>query len=323
MILFALLVLAAYAVYVMTPQERDRLLQAGLKYAKHARAAALEAHQRQDPFRELLRARTTLAVVAPALAALNVIVFVMMLFGPGAFSDPATLIGWGANFGPRTTNGEWSRLVTALFVHVGVVHLLVNVAGMLQVGLLLERLLGPLAVALVYVAAGAFSSLENVSSHPIGISAGASGAIFGLYGLLIASVMWSFLQRGRPQQARRRSVDRRHPRPGDPRRILVAPGRSTSELADESASNPMAITMSALAARPSRRRVPALHAGRDVNRHGELSGRVPGSPLIGLREQHHRVKRAVRGRGARRGDRHRLVGVHAVARRRQAGDRAH
>jgi membrane associated rhomboid family serine protease len=197
MILFAVLVLAGYAVYVMTPQERDRLFQAGLKYVQHARKAAVDARERPDPFRDALQARTPLVLVMPAIIALNAIVFLGMLFGSGAFSDPATLVGWGANFGPRTTNGEWSRLWLSIFVHAGLLHLLVNVAGMAQVGILLERMLGPIAVAVVYFSAGIFASLENVSSHPIAISAGAAGAIFGLYGLLAATVLWSFLQRAR------------------------------------------------------------------------------------------------------------------------------
>jgi membrane associated rhomboid family serine protease len=197
MILFAVLVLAGYAVYVMSPQERDRLWQAGLKYVHHARSAAIDARERPDPFRAALHARTPLVVATPGLIALNVLVFLGMLFGSGALSDPATLIGWGANFGPRTTNGEWSRLWLSLFVHAGLIHLLVNIAGMAQVGLLLERMLGPIAVTVVFFGAGIFASLENVSSHPIAVSSGAAGAIFGLYGLLAATVLWTFLQRGR------------------------------------------------------------------------------------------------------------------------------
>ena len=197
MILFAVLVLAGYAVYVMSPQERDRLWQAGLKYVHHARNAAIDARERPDPFRDALHTRTSLVLVMPAIIALNAIVFLGMLFGSGAFNDPATLVDWGANFGPRTTNGEWSRLWLSFFVHAGLLHLLVNVAGMAQVGILLERLLGPLTVAVVYVSAGIFASLENVSSHPIAISNGAAGAIFGLYGLLAATVLWSFVQRAR------------------------------------------------------------------------------------------------------------------------------
>jgi membrane associated rhomboid family serine protease len=246
MILFALLVLAGYAVYVMTPQERDRLLQAGLKYARRAKDAAIEAQQRQDPFHDALEARTRLAVVTPALAALNFVVFSMMLFSPGAFSDPATLVGWGANFGPLTTNGEWSRLVTALFIHAGLFHVLINIGGMLQVGILLERLLGPLPIALVYFAAGAFASLENVSSHPIGVSAGASGAIFGLYGLLLASVMWSVLQRGRVQPAAGEESSEMRGL-GDLRGVIAQPEPvELAEPVEASGAKPLAIPLHAL-----------------------------------------------------------------------------
>jgi membrane associated rhomboid family serine protease len=201
MILFAVLVLAGYALYVMSPQERDRLRQAGLKFLHQAREAAVEARERPDPFRAALQARTPLLLVIPGLIAINVLVFVMMLFSSGAFSDPATLVGWGANFGPRTTNGEWSRLVMTLFIHLGLIHLVVTIAGMAQVGLLLERLLGPVAVAIVYIGAGVFASLDHLSSHPIGVSVGAAGAVFGLYGLLAATVLWSFLQRARTPSA--------------------------------------------------------------------------------------------------------------------------
>ena len=107
MMLFALLALAGYAIYVMTPQERDRLLQAGLKVVHRAKDAALDARDRQDPFRDALRERTPIVVATPALAILNALVFTMMLFSAGAFGDPATLIAWGGNFGPRTSNGEW------------------------------------------------------------------------------------------------------------------------------------------------------------------------------------------------------------------------
>jgi membrane associated rhomboid family serine protease len=84
-----------------------------------------------------------------------------------------------------------------MFIHTGLLHLLITIVGMAQVGVLLERLLGSVAVAVVYLAAGTFASLEHLSSHPIGINVGGAGAVFGLYGLLIASVMWSVLQRAR------------------------------------------------------------------------------------------------------------------------------
>ena len=118
-----------------------------------------------------------------------------MLFGAGALSDQATLLGWGASFGPRTTNGEWWRLLTATFVHSGMIALLVNVAGLAQAGLVTERLAGPVAFVTVYVSAGLAASLVTLSSHPMSVSFGASGAVFGVYGLLLATSMWSRFNR--------------------------------------------------------------------------------------------------------------------------------
>jgi hypothetical protein len=74
-------------------------------------------------------------------------------------------------------------------------QLLVNLIGLVQIGLILERLLGRFAVAAVYVAAGVFASLVNLSAYPLAVSVGASGAIFGLYGLLLASSIWGLLHR--------------------------------------------------------------------------------------------------------------------------------
>ena len=51
--------------------------------------------------------------MTPAIAALNALVFVGMIFGRGALADPQTIVAWGGSFGPRTTNGEWWRLITS------------------------------------------------------------------------------------------------------------------------------------------------------------------------------------------------------------------
>ena len=113
------------------------------------------------------------------LAGMSVVVFVFMLLGSGSFSDPATLVSWGASIATHTTNGEWWRLLTMTFVHVGLFHMLVEVAALVSVGLVLERLLGSLAFAGIYVAAALLGGLVSVSSHPMTVSVGGSGAIFG------------------------------------------------------------------------------------------------------------------------------------------------
>jgi membrane associated rhomboid family serine protease len=192
--LLVILVIGGYALYVMNAEERLKVLRAIEARFWQAKDTATAVRAKDEPFREALRQRTAWPIVTPALAALIVLVFVSMALGSGSFGDPKTLIAWGGNFGPRTTNGEWWRLAAAVFVHGGFLHMLVNVAGLVQVGITLERMLGHLAVAAVFLSAGMFASLESLSAHPIEVSIGASGAIFGVYGLMIATLLWGKLQ---------------------------------------------------------------------------------------------------------------------------------
>ena len=81
------------------------------------------------------------------------------------------------------------------FVHVGLMHLLVEVGALVSVGLVLERLLGSMAFAGIYVATALLAGLVSVSAHPMIVSVGASGAIFGLYGLLLSTLIWGVIRR--------------------------------------------------------------------------------------------------------------------------------
>ena len=121
-----------------------------------------------------------------------------MLFGTGAAGTPDHLIAWGGSFGPRTTNGEWWRLVTTMFVHVSVLHLFADLAGLVAVGVVLERLVGPLAFAAVDVAAGVSSSALGLIGSPFGVSVGASANIRP-DGLLLAAVMRSVFNSSTPK----------------------------------------------------------------------------------------------------------------------------
>jgi membrane associated rhomboid family serine protease len=179
--------------------ERKRLLERTLRVRQQLLSAAPLRHPQIVAFWELLCERTPFAPVTPALVGVNVAVFVAMLFGTNAIDSPDTIIAWGGSFGPRTANGEWWRLVTTLFVHVGVLHLLAEMAGLLAVGLLLERLVGPLVFAVVYIAAGMSSVAFNLVASPAGMSVGASGAVFGLYGLMLASTIRGVLQGSTPR----------------------------------------------------------------------------------------------------------------------------
>ena len=178
-----------------TPEERTRVFQAALPVLRRVRQSITLRYPELDSFHEALDAQTPVVRVTPILIAANLIIFVLIQFSPHSLSDPNTLIAWGGNVGPRTANGEWWRLVTALFVHSGWLHLLATLVGLLQLGLILERLVGPLAFAAVYFAAGIFSSVAHLYASPVTVTVGASGAIFGTYALLLASWTWRL---GRP-----------------------------------------------------------------------------------------------------------------------------
>jgi membrane associated rhomboid family serine protease len=191
-----LLVVALVVTYrVMKPEERARAMRALSRMKQWLIQAITLRHPELESFHDMLHARTPVALVTPALFAVNITIFVLMLWGSHPLSDPNTLVEWGGNVGPRTANGEWWRIFTALFVHASWLHLLANVVGLLQLGLMLERLVGPLAFAAVYLAAGLFSNVIQLSAAPATMSIGASGAIFGAYGLMLAVSTWGVLHR--------------------------------------------------------------------------------------------------------------------------------
>ena len=144
-LLFLLVIVALIGFRLTTGEDRKELLRKALVTLREMTLIAREEYARLEPFRAALRKRTRYAIVAPALAALSVMVFARMLFAAGALTDPATLVSWGANFGPRTTNGEWWRLLTSTFVHTGFLRMVVEVAVLAQLGMLLERLAGRVA----------------------------------------------------------------------------------------------------------------------------------------------------------------------------------
>jgi membrane associated rhomboid family serine protease len=196
-----LVVFGGLAYRLTSPEERARFLAVAVSFAWRLKVVATEPGPEYDAFREALRARTKHALVTPAIVALNVIVVVGMLVGARAISDPDPLVAWGASLGMRTTNGEWWRLVTSTFVHTGTLHLLVDVAVLIQLGAVLERLAGRLAFSGVYLSAAVFAGLVNLSSRPVAVTTGATAAIFGLYGLLSALLIWQLFRRRREDLA--------------------------------------------------------------------------------------------------------------------------
>jgi membrane associated rhomboid family serine protease len=194
--LIALIVLSGAALYFMTPDERKRLAAAVAGALRTGAHAAMHPAKAADPFSELLRTRTRWVIVTPLIVVMHVLAFTLMASAPGAVSDPATVIEWGANFAPRTTNNEWSRLILSTFVHGSLLHVMATVAGLLPLGLILERAIGHVTFAAIYLGAGVCASLVSLwTASPTSVTYGASGAVFGMYGLLLASLIWTIVQR--------------------------------------------------------------------------------------------------------------------------------
>jgi membrane associated rhomboid family serine protease len=112
----------------------------------------------------------------------------MMYFGVTSGGSTERLIRWGANYGPLTLHGQWWRLFTSMFLHTGIFHLLVNMWCLWNLGRLAELHLGRTSFALIYVGTGLAGGLASLLWHPNIVSAGASGAIFGIAGTLISAV---------------------------------------------------------------------------------------------------------------------------------------
>src|SRR5664279_2586758 len=130
-------------------------------------------------------------VVTVTLVILNVAIFVIMAITTSSLFDPPadSLVRWGANYGSLTLNGQWWRMFTAMFVHIGVIHLLFNMMVLINIGFFMEAVLGRPSYFILYLVSGLGSSAASLWSHPSTISAGASGAIFGLYGGLLAFIL--------------------------------------------------------------------------------------------------------------------------------------
>ncbi|MET4106721.1 rhomboid family intramembrane serine protease [Hymenobacter sp. UYP22] len=130
--------------------------------------------------------------VTPLLLWLNLLGYVLLASAGRNFWQPpaATLVQWGSNFSPFTLHGQPWRLLTSVFLHGSVAHLLMNMASLVFLGLLTERLTGSLRLLLLYLLCGVAGSLVSLWWHAQGVnSVGASGAIFGLYGVLLATLL--------------------------------------------------------------------------------------------------------------------------------------
>jgi rhomboid protease GluP len=144
-----------------------------------------------DVFIWRLRQATPHAWVTGLLIGLNIVVWLANLatgLSP-LLPKPVELLAWGGNHLPATIDQPW-RLLTAMFLHAGVIHLAFNLWALWNVGSIAERFYGNTQFALIYLLSGLFGSLASLYfAAKVAVSVGASGAIFGVVGALLAAVL--------------------------------------------------------------------------------------------------------------------------------------
>jgi membrane associated rhomboid family serine protease len=165
--------------------EAQRLLQQAAPPSVAPQADSLRE------FRQLLLSLTPRVWVVPAIVILNIAVWVaMVLAGAGIFLPPTRMmLAWGANFGALTLDGQWWRIISCMFLHFGLLHLGFNMYVLWQLGRPVELLVGNAGVIVLYLASGIAASIASLAWNPMPVSAGASGAVFGVCGALLGFIV--------------------------------------------------------------------------------------------------------------------------------------
>src|ERR1700733_3644027 len=159
------------------------------KAKAQAQAANLGAIDTANPSAPLVAMRRLpLPAVTLGIIAANVLVYAAMGLSGVSWTQPNILdsVKWGADFGPLTLSSDWWRLFTSTFVHFGIIHIALNMWCLWNLGSTLEPFMGRKVFGVMYVASGLAASLVSTAWDPWRVSAGASGAIFGVAGALVS-----------------------------------------------------------------------------------------------------------------------------------------
>ena len=136
-------------------------------------------------------------IITPLLVYANALMFIAMTLAGVSFIHPTAkgLYQWGGNFRLAVTHGEWWRLGTYMFLHAGAMHLIMNAFALLYIGMFLEPLLGKLRFAAAYIFTGIFAGVMSITLHASSVGVGASGAIFGMYGVFLSLLTTKYIQK--------------------------------------------------------------------------------------------------------------------------------
>lgn len=144
--------------------------------------------------------------VTTALVGINLAVFAAMALSGISLTDPtsAQLLQWGADWGPLSLGAQPWRILTSNYLHIGLLHIAFNMWCLWDLGSLTERIFDRWTYVLTYTACGVAGSIASLWRNPMVVGAGASGAIFGLAGALMAALYLGHLPF--PRQAMRRTL---------------------------------------------------------------------------------------------------------------------
>ncbi len=128
--------------------------------------------------------------ITRCLVGANIGVFLAMVASSGLQSlfSPSieTMLSWGALFGPEALYGQYWRMLTSLFLHAGLIHLVLNMYVLWFAGRIVEGVYGSIKFLALYLVAGLGGSLGMIVFSPLAVGVGASGAVFGVFGALVA-----------------------------------------------------------------------------------------------------------------------------------------
>ena len=124
-------------------------------------------------------------IVTYSLIFICILVFILMYVLGNGSTDNYTLLVFGANVDTLTKNGDYYRLFTSMFLHIGILHLLCNMYSLYIIGKEVETVFGKVKYLIIYLLSGIAGSILSLAFNHNTICAGASGAIFGLLGALL------------------------------------------------------------------------------------------------------------------------------------------
>lgn len=133
---------------------------------------------------------------------INILYFIIMLFGGVSILKPTTdeLLFWGGNLRGAVIAGELWRLLSAMFIHSGIMHLMMNMLSLWYLSISVEKLLGIKRFFMIYFFSGIMASLSSIYMHANVVSVGASGAIFGLLGALVSLLFTGLVEKDSKMQ---------------------------------------------------------------------------------------------------------------------------